>query len=437
LAIFRHFRAGSRSNSSQSLLFSYDTSKNLTSFAYAAELAPGAYGSVKKERRGITMKSYGLKAASLLGAAALFGANAAHADALATPSMAGPLAANASPMTFDAGPLGNIYVTGAISGLALYQSDHSLTPGDHETLLDFTNGQVFIQKTDGLVQFYIEAGEYSLPTLGTPYLRATSATNANFGPVPEAYLKIAPSDTFNVEIGKLPTLIGAEYTFTFENLNIERGLLWNEEPAISRGAQANYTMGPVALSLSWNDGAYTNKYNQLSGSAAWTISPADTVSFVGSGDLGRVDTSFSPVGSESVFNVIWAHTSGPWTITPYAQYTFVPTIGPYPMTSTWGGAVLANYAFNPNWSLGGRVEYISQNAAFDPVLYGRSSSAWTITVTPTYQYKVLFARGEFSYVTASSINSLTSSLGAPGPGFGTSGTGTGQVRVLFETGILF
>jgi len=28
---------------------------------------------------------------------------------------------------------------------------------------------------------------------------------------------------------KLPTLIGAEYTFTFENMNIERGLLWNQE----------------------------------------------------------------------------------------------------------------------------------------------------------------------------------------------------------------
>ncbi len=63
--------------------------------------------------------------------------------------------------------------------------------------------------------------------------------------------------------------------------------------------------------------------------------------------------------------------------------------------TTWGGAILANYAFDSNWSLGGRVEYISQNDGYDAVLYGKNSSAWTITVTPTYQYKVLFARAEF------------------------------------------
>ncbi len=61
--------------------------------------------------------------------------------------------------------------------------------------------------------------------------------------------------------GKLPTLIGAEYTFTFENMNIERGLLWNQENAVNRGVQANFTSGPVAVSVSWNDGFYPNRYN--------------------------------------------------------------------------------------------------------------------------------------------------------------------------------
>jgi Putative beta-barrel porin-2, OmpL-like. bbp2 len=378
---------------------------------------------------------YGLRSASLFVVSLLFAASTAHADALSTPSMSGPLAANASPLSFDGGPLGTIYVTGAISGLALYQTNHTQVPGDHETLLDFTNGQVSIQKTDGPIQFYIQAGAYSLPSLGLPYVRATTNTNNTFGAVPVAYLKIAPTDTFNVEAGKLPTLVGAEYTFTFENLNIERGLLWNEEPAISRGVQANYTVGPFSLSLALTDGAYTNRYNQLSGSAAYAFSSADTVTVVGSGDLGKSENFFQPVANEAVYNLIWAHTSGPWTVTSYAQYTNVSPDGS-PSTSTWGGAALANYAFNANWSLGGRVEYIKQSNGYQPALYGHDSSAWSFTVTPTYQYKLLFARADVSYVTASHL-SLLSSQSAPGPGFGTSGTETGQFRVLFETGILF
>ncbi len=366
--------------------------------------------------------------------ALLLAAGAAHADALPTPSMSGPLAANATPMSFDSG-FGNIYVGGAVSGLALYQTNHTSSPGDHETLLDFTNGQVFIQKTDGWLQFYVQAGEYSLPSLGLPYVRATTNTSATFGVVPVAYLKIAPTDNFSIEAGKLPTLIGAEYTFTFENLNIERGLLWNEEPAVSRGVQANYTAGPLAFSLSLNDGAYSNKYNWISGSAAWTISPSDTVSIVGGGDLGK--TTFSVVNSESVYNLIWTHTDGPWTFTPYVQYTHVRPISIYPSTDTVGGAVLANYAFSPNWSLGGRVEYIKQTTGYDPVLVGTNSSAWSVTVTPTYQYKLWFARMDLSYVTASHVNGFFSALTSPGPGFGTNGTNNSQFRAMLELGILF
>ena len=76
------------------------------------------------------------------------------------------------------------------------------------------------------------------------------------------------ADSFSIEAGKLPTLIGDEYTFTFENMNIERGLLWNQEPAVSRGVQANYTAGPLTSRVSWNDGYYSNVYNWISGSAA-------------------------------------------------------------------------------------------------------------------------------------------------------------------------
>lgn len=63
-------------------------------------------------------------------------------------------------------------------------------------------------------------------------------TSAVRGPLRVAYLSLTPSNTFSIEAGKLPTLIGAGYAFSFENPNIERGLLSNLEPAVSRGGQA-------------------------------------------------------------------------------------------------------------------------------------------------------------------------------------------------------
>ena len=382
------------------------------------------------------MKNFGIAAGLWIAGLALsLGTVTASADPLPTPALTGPIVGNATPINFDAGPLGTLYVGGVASGLALWQTNHTLSPGDHQDLVDLSNGQVFVQKTDGWVQFYLQVGAYSLPSLGYPYTRATSNTSATFSAVPEGYIKFVPSDSFNIEIGKLPTLIGAEYTFTFENMNIERGLLWNEEPAISRGVQANYTSGAIAISASWNDGAYSNRYNWVSGSFAYTFSPADTVSLVGGGYLGN-GAYFSAVNSESVFNLIWTHTSGPWTITPYVQYAHIQNISAFPQTTTWGGAILANYSFDPHWNLSGRVEYIDQSQGYDPLLYGHSSSAWSITVTPTYQYKIWFARAEASYVTANGIGFL-SSIGTPGPGFGTTGSKSDQFRVLFETGVLF
>ncbi len=72
---------------------------------------------------------------------------------------------NPTPISFDAG-LGPIYVSGQLTGLAFLQSNpqHEF-PGDSDHTLDLTNGQIEVQKTDGLIQFYVQAGLYSFPTV--------------------------------------------------------------------------------------------------------------------------------------------------------------------------------------------------------------------------------------------------------------------------------
>jgi Putative beta-barrel porin-2, OmpL-like. bbp2 len=179
----------------------------------------------------------------LLGSSILGTGVAADADPLPAPSFIAPLAANPKPFAFDGGPFGKVFVTGQVSGLGLVQSHTQASPGtgNAASLFDLDNAQVEIQTTSGPVQFYLQAGAYSLPALGTPYLRTGNAVDQEFGELPVAYMKFVPMPEISVQVGALPTLIGAESTFSFQNINIEHGLLWNQEPAISKGVQLNYT----------------------------------------------------------------------------------------------------------------------------------------------------------------------------------------------------
>jgi hypothetical protein len=355
------------------------------------------------------------------------------------PSMGGSLTTNAKPFSFDAGPVGNVFVTGVVSGIAQAQSNPVGNVANSQA--DISNAQVFINKTDGLIQFSGQFGSYSIPDLGAPYVKAEKVPQATYGIFSQGFIKIAPSDSFNVMVGKLPTLIGDEYTFSFENMNIERGLLWNQEPAVSRGVQANYTQGPLALSLSFNDGYYSNKYNTVSAAATYTMDTSNTFAFSGSGHTGgftSVSSSATPVlqNNGEIYNLIYTHTSGPWTFQPYLQYNYVPdlnALGTKSVSAT-GAALLTSYKVNDNYSLPVRLEYItstgSANNAADPsLLYGAGSKAYSVTITPTYQYKIFFVRGELSVVGISS--------GTKGSEFGKNGDKTTQVSGLLETGLMF
>ena len=362
---------------------------------------------------------------------------------LSSPSMTAPLS-TAVPHEFSAGPFGKIDVTGILSGMLWTEGDH--VPGDSPSHYDLTNGQVFVQKTTGWWQFYLEGGAYNIPAIGTTFLSTGETTKDIYGPFPVGYLKLVKGN-FNVEIGELPTLIGAEYTFSFENMNIERGLLWAQEPAISRGIQLNETYKKLTLAFSWNDGFFSNRYTSLSGSLAWAFNASNTLSFVASGNAGayaRVVTNLSsptPLlqNNSEVYNLIYTYTHGNLLVTPYYQYTTVPTNTNIfiPMGAhTNGGALLVNYNFKHGFSLAARPEYIksSGSAAIGSANllgYGSGTGAFSFTVTPTYSKDGFFIRGDFSIVHVTNFASAT------GFAFGPTGANTNQPRGVIEAGFLF
>src|SRR5438270_8413812 len=139
---------------------------------------------------------------------------------LPTPSITGPLQ-TAPPITFGGEPFGPFSVNGVISGMGLFQSNH--VAGDESAQGALSNGQIFFQKTTGWWQFYVQAGAYNIPILGTSFLQTDETISDLWGPVPVGYLKLGPAKNTSILIGALPALIGAEATFTFQNMNIERG----------------------------------------------------------------------------------------------------------------------------------------------------------------------------------------------------------------------
>ncbi len=368
-------------------------------------------------------------------------AAAPAANPMPYPAMSATLSANPAPAVFDAGPvIGKIMVDGVLTGDALGQSNYQFGPFGQtkDSYLDITNAQVIINKNDGPIQFYVQAGAYSIPALGAAYIRSDQLVPKTFGYVPQGFVKVVPNSTFNVMVGELPTLIGDEYTFSFENYNIERGLLWGQEPAVSRGVQVNFSKGPISASLAWTDGYFSNVYTALSGLITYTFKNSDTLTFAGEGNVSanHVATFVTPVQQNNgqIYNLIFSHSQGPWTISPYLQYNNSPTVlvhgVPISLSGdSWGIALLAKYSFNPVFNLAGRVEYIGSSGAANLLGYGVGSNAWSLTLTPTYQKGVFFIRGEVSWVSIGS--------GTTGLMFGPNGDKTDQVRGLVETGFVF
>src|SRR5947209_8271292 len=264
---------------------------------------------------------------------------------LPMPSMSGPLQ-TAPPREMEGGKLA---VTGILSGMGWTEGNH--VTGDSSTHWDVSNAQVFVQKTTGWWQFYLQGGVYNLPAIGLPFASTVDTVKNIYGPFPQGYLKLVKGN-FNVEVGALPTLIGAEYTFSFENMNIERGVLWNQENAVNRGIQLNDTYKKLSVSFSWNDGFYSNRYTWLWGSLAYAFNSSNTLSFVAGGNAGAYakNTSATPLllNNEEIYNVLYTYTHGSWVINPYFQYTNIPKnvkIGILQGAHTNGGAILVTKNF--------------------------------------------------------------------------------------------
>ena len=346
------------------------------------------------------------------------------------------------PFILDIDAMGQIQVQGVVSVLGMSQSNP--VAGNDQHLVDISNAQAIIQKNTGLVQFYIQGGAYSTPSLGTSYQRANRQTVDSFGFIPLASISLAPNDHWKFTAGKINSFGGYEDTFTFQNINIDRGLLWNQTSNVSKGFEATYKNGPVSTSITLNDGFYSNQLSWMGASIDYQLNETSNTRLVWTGAIKASSTNnfITPVlqNNSQIFNAIYTYKSNRWSITPYLQYTYIPanpSFGILTSAQTTGVAVLGSYRFSNDGTKGFvlplRFEYIGSSGKGNPnspnLLYGPGSAAWSATITPTYQFDRLFVRVELSLVKA--LNATAGQV------FGSNGSATIQTRAMLEVGALF
>ncbi len=378
----------------------------------------------------------------------------ALADSVASPVPSPTASPSASPVPSPSPSstsltLGQLTVDGVASYYAALTSGvnasgafDTATGADLTSRADVSNAFLIVNKNSGTFRYGFAAGAYNIPVVGFA-LNKTLANNANinlYGAVPSVYVEYAPTSSFNLEAGKLATFTGQESTYTYENPNIQRGIIWEIETAVSRGVRASFAGSKFSGALELNDGFYSGNRLGFEGQITNAPSSSTTLEFVfvvpNSSAPGNATAS---IANKRLYNPLLTYTTGKWTFSPYLLFVDSPASKALGYTTdehAWGAVFNAAYALSSTWSLPLRIEYgdngstktdMSPNANL--LGYGPGSTAWTYTLTPTYRRGIFFARAEESAIHVSNF--------APGSVFGSAGNKPDQFRTVVETGLQF
>lgn len=299
-----------------------------------------------------------------------------------------------------------------------------------------------VTRNTGFFRYGASFGLYSIPVVGVSgnkTLEANVNTNV-YGPLPSAYISLNPNENTTISVGKLATLIGQENTYTYLNPNIQRGLVWNMETAVSRGARLTMTKGKYTGAIELNDGYYSGHFLGIEGSVAFAKDANTSYQFVFVlPNASAPGNPTSSIANKRLYNFMYTAERGKWTWAPYVLLVQSPAssaLGYSNAENAYGAALISTYRPNATWSITGRVEDIAngstpndQSPNADLVGYGPGSGAWSFTITPTFRQKELLLRADVSQVM---VRAATQ-----GAAFGNAGSLRNQFRFVFEAGLQF
>jgi len=223
------------------------------------------------------------------------------------------------------------------------------------------------------------------PVVGVEPLPDTS----NRLSVDQAYAE-ALLGNFYLQAGRLLTNIGGEAPYTFQNVNIQRGLVWFGEPVFYNGVRVGGEFQSVGFYLGVNDRDTSDGKMAFEGGLSVNL-PYQT-----SASLNLLIPDKNDENPTRVYNLTFNTAVGGLPITLYADYLDTPQEGDN--AQSFGVALLTEVPATDRVSVGARVEYAHNDGDGDNYGIGTGNYAWTFTLTPKYQLnKYLYLRGEVSY----------------------------------------
>jgi hypothetical protein len=215
------------------------------------------------------------------------------------------------------------------------------------------------------------------------------------------WLTIMPTDGLSLQAGTLATNVGYEVVPSYANANIVRGLVWSRQPAYYNGIRATYNTGNMSVYVEGSNDPYnpTNPAGNTVNSNGQAIGASAT--------MGAVNGSISYFNDEdngSIVDVIASSKMGSMTFA--ANLDYITKADRLKVAGTddnaWGIALYASMPMGANASLPVRVEYVADgtsNIYGLATTTGQKNNAYTITITPTYNFsKATFVRAELAYI---------------------------------------
>ena len=365
-------------------------------------------------------------------------------------------------ISIDGGPIGELALSGGVDGYGYYASNTSGSQLSHG--MNIGNAMVQLQKSSGILQFNIEVGATQAPLTvgalsygGDGHLLQTSISNFSTGPLYIGSLTISPKDMpATISAGRLTSLEGYEAGIDWFNPSQLTTSIFYVQNNQSDGVEASYTLGPATLNVLFGDGWDTHVFNFLQASVNYVVDQNNSFYVYYAGNLGRtgsnaytyaLNSGWGPSGltvgqygayyiNSQMIGGFYSYTKGNLNIVPEMQYVYAKAdrkLGIMKSTSNLGVALFGNYAFaDTPYSIGGWVEY-EKSIGGGNWFIGPESEGVGFAVSPTWQYKDLFARvnGGGFYLLHNHSNDGTSY------GYGNSGTDKFQFVGTLEAGLLF
>ena len=357
------------------------------------------------------------------------------------------------PTSVNLGPLGDVNLSGGISGLAWWQSGTSKksnpdasTLGDQSVGANIGSAYIDFNKASGLIQYTVQLAAFGGDALGSAQNRASFKESPSL-PLLAGYLTLAPSGspvTFN--IGQMISVEGYEGTYEFTNANIYASAAWYEEAFTNLAVSGTYTKGPLTVLVMYGDGFNTRTFNVVQTAITYNFNASNYTYLWYVGNLGQTGVNTRAIGTcgdttcttgqlgsyfvnSQQYGGAYSWTYKNLNLVGEFQYTFAKQdhrVEVPQFTSALAIPLIVDYNIaDTPYSVGGMAEYFTSNGPGYWFIAPRASGVG-FEVTPTWQDKYLFARASVGFL------HLTNATA-----YGNDGLGRNVVQTGIEAGIMF